>query len=194
MVFLVALICSGFTREETWVIDPTSRLAIHGETNINSFTCQLLSYAGNDTLRYFNNPIQSEFVFTTNRMSIPVKSFNCGAKQISKDFWATLKSDQYPQLEIRFISLASTTTGNDSYVKGTVDITLAGVTARYGINFIMDTKGKYIHLAGEHPVNFSDFRLKAPEKLNGLIRVNQVLHVEFNLVLKPITAFGVRHF
>src|SRR5688572_18332120 len=99
MIIMIALFCSGFSNDETWVIDSESKLSIHGATNVNTFTCKLNSYTGHDTLRYFNNYATSKLQFTTNRMTIPIESFNCGAKQISKDFHKTLKSDKYPQLE-----------------------------------------------------------------------------------------------
>jgi hypothetical protein len=41
-------------------------------------------------------------------------------------------------------------------------------------------------LAGMQPVKFVDFKLKAPEKFKGLIRVHKGLTQEFNPVLKEI--------
>lgn len=186
MVVTLALFCSGFSNEETWVIDSKSKLSIHGATNVNTFTCKLSSYAGHDTLRYLNNYTESRLEFTTNRMTIPIISFNCGAQQISRDFHETLKSDTYPQLDINFISLEDNALRNNSTVKGIVDITLAGVTTRYSIQFALISNRGTILLAGTQPVNFSDFKLKAPQKFKGLIRVREVLKVEFHLVLKAV--------
>ena len=186
MVIMIALFSSGFSNEETWVIDSKSSLSIHGATNINTFTCKLSSYAGHDTLRYFNNYTASRLEFTTNRMTIPISSFNCGAQQISKDFHKTLRSDRYPQLDINFISLESSALRNNSVVKGIVDITLAGATTRYSIQFDLNSDNGTILLSGTQPVNFSDFRLEAPRKFKGLIRVQEILNVEFYLVLKAV--------
>jgi hypothetical protein len=183
---IIALFFSGFSNESTWVIDSESKLAIHGESNINTFTCEVNSYSGHDTLQFFKNYAASALQFTAKRMSIPIKSFDCGSKKISKDFWKTLRSEEYPQLDINFISLQGTSIKNGSLVKGIVDITLAGITARYNIAFDARLKNGVILLSGTHPVNFADFGLKAPQKLRGLIRVKEVLHVEFNLVLKAI--------
>lgn len=186
MVLMIALFCSGFSNEETWVIDSRSKLTIKGSTNVNNFTCAVNAYPGNDTLRYTKDYSSCHLLFTTNRMTIPIKHFNCGSRQISKDFWATLKSNQYPDLYINFISIQDSSLRDNSFVNGVVDITLAGTTARYTIKFCMQEKGSAVFLSGTHRVNFADFKLSAPEKLNGLIRVQDALNVEFHLVLRAV--------
>lgn len=186
MILVIALLCSGFSNEETWVIDSKSKLAIHGVTNVSAFTCALNSYSGRDTLRYFNNYTASRLQFTTNRMTIPITSFNCGASQISKDFHKTLKSDTHPHLDISFISLEDNSLKNNSVVTGIVDITLAGATTRYNIQFALKSKCGTIFLSGTQSVKFSDFKLEAPKKFKGLIRVHEMLNVEFHLVLKAV--------
>lgn len=186
MILITAALCSGFAGEEAWVVGTNSRLSIHGTTNINTFTCEVNSYQGKDTLWYFKDNISHELRFSANGMTIPVANFNCGTTQISKDFLATLKSDRYPQLTIHFVSLQTTTLKNNSCVAGTVDITLAGETTRYNINFLIETDRGNITLSGNHPVSFGDFKLKAPTKLNGLIRVKEVLRVHLHLAMKAI--------
>ena len=119
-------------------------------------------------------------------MTIPIRNFDCGAKQISKDFWKTLRYETYPQLDINFRSLQGLTIKNNSFINGIMDISLAGVTARYIIRYRVTTIKSNILLRGTHPVNFSDFKLVAPEKLKGLIKVNDILNVEFNLVLTEV--------
>jgi hypothetical protein len=186
MILVIALFCSGFSNEETWVIDSESMLSIHGTTNVNTFTCKLDFYSGHDTLRYFNNYTASRLQFTTNTMTVPITSFNCGGSQISRNFHKTLKSDAYPQLDINFISLENNSLHNNSLVSGIVDITLAGTTTRYDIQFVLKSTCGTIFLSGTQPVNFSDFKLKAPQKFKGLVRVHEILNVEFHLVIKAV--------
>jgi hypothetical protein len=186
MILMIALFCSGFSKDEAWVIDSESKLAIYGATNVNTFICMLNSYSGHDTLRYYNNPTTSKLQFTTNRMTIPIRSFNCGAAQISKDFHKTLKSDTYPHLDINFISLENSSRQNKSLVNGIVDITLAGVTTRYCIKFALRAEKGNVLLSGTRTVNFAALRVEAPQKFSGLVRVRQVLNVEFHLVLKAV--------
>ena len=181
----LCLLASSFTEDGSWVIDATSSLAIHGSTNVNSFTCKTRSYTGADTLHFVTNYTACELQFAHNRMAIAVDDFDCGARQISKDFRKTLKSDRYPQLYIRFRSLKTTAMKNNTYVFGVADITLAGVTRCFTIRYKVELKDKNtVFLRGAHRVNFADFNLTAPERLNGLVKVREALEVEFNLVLK----------
>lgn len=186
LALLTTLVVTGFRYENVWIIDAKSQLAIHGSTNLTNFTCKFDCYNGGDTLQFVKNIAACELQFSRNRMTIPVRGFDCGVRQISRDFWETLKSETYPELDISFRSLQDIGHGNGDSVKGIVDITLAGVTVRYTIFYSVTQYKNTILLKGNHPVCFSDFNLKAPEKLQGLIKVRETLNVEFNLVLTPV--------
>lgn len=183
VIAAVAFAGSASISEGVWIVDAESKLTIQGSTNVNTFVCQINYCAGTDTLQYVEHAATRELRFTRSRMTIPVRNFDCGAKPISRDFWRTLNGDQYPNLEINFISLQNPTSRGN--IKGIVDITLAGSTARYEICYSASTKPNGdVLLKGMREVNFADFRLVAPEKLKGLIKVNEGLKVEFDLVLK----------
>ncbi|HZB15110.1 MAG TPA: YceI family protein [Chryseolinea sp.] len=186
LIVATTFLSSSYFDNGTWIIDSKSRLTIYGSTNINNFVCKIDCYTGSDTLQFVKNYNACEIQFYRNRMTIPIRSFDCGSKQISKDFWGTLKSETYPQLQINFRSLENLPVNNNDWVNGIVDITLAGVTAQYTIRYYVSRDKNVIFLKGTQPVNFSDFKLEAPEKLKGLIKVNESLKVEFNLVLKEI--------
>ncbi len=182
---LLLLVASGFSEQGRWVIDPGSRLAIHGATNVNTFKCMLESYNLGDTLEYVRETASIEMKLARNRMRIPVRSFDCGNRQITKDFWQTLKSERYPELEICFRSFRKSSIQDKSYVDGVVDITLAGATKRYTVRYFARTPDREtLLLTGLQQVNFADFRLEPPQKMMGLIQVQECLEVEFNLTLK----------
>ena len=186
VIVAIAFLGSTYADRGSWIIDAESQLTIHGSTNVNNFTCKIDCYTGGDTLQFIKNYTSREIQFSRNRMSIPIVSFDCGTKQISKDFRKALKSEIYPQLDINFRSLQNLVVINNSCINGIVDITLAGVTARYSIRYDITLNKNIILLKGTQSVNFSDFNLEAPEKLKGLIKVDESLNVEFNLVLKEI--------
>jgi hypothetical protein len=187
LIFGIALLTSSFSDQGRWIIDPQSRLSIHGATNVNTFKCMLDSYNMADTLEYVREKASLEMKLTRNRMRIPIRSFNCGNKQITKDFWQTLQSEKYPELEICFRSFRNTTLSDKSYVDGIVDITLAGATKRYVVKYFARTPDKEtVLLTGTQAVNFSDFKLEPPNKMMGLIQVQESLDVEFNLMLKSL--------
>jgi len=177
LIVAITFLSSGFSDKGIWIIDADSQLSIHGSTNVSTFTCKIDCYRGSDTLHFVTNYAACELQFSRNRMTIPIRNFDCGSRQISKDFWKTLKSETYPQLDINFRSLQNLTVKNNSWINGVVDISLAGVTSRYTIRYRVTLDKNTILLKGTHPVNFSDFNLQAPEKLQGLIKVDEVLNV-----------------
>ena len=178
LMIAIALLGNGYSDRGSWVIDTDSQLVIYGSTNINNFVCKMDCYVGSDTLQYFKEYSSKEIRFSKNRMSVPVTSFDCGARQISRDFWKTLKSEFHPKLHITFISLQDIALQNNSCVNGIVNITLAGATSRYSIDYQVTRSKNIILLKGTQSVNFSDFNLQAPEKLQGLIKVSEALKVE----------------
>ena len=187
LIVALALAASAFSSKGTWVIDAQSRLTIQGSTNVNDFTCEIAYSTGKDTLQYIENNSTQDLRFTRSRMSIPIRSFDCGSKPISKDFWKTLKSESHPNMELNFISLGNLDRKDKSNIKGVVEITLAGITTRYAICYQVSLKDNGdILLKGMRSVSFSDFQLDPPEKLKGLIKVKEVLNVEFNLLLKEV--------
>ena len=183
----IALLTSGFIDKGTWIVDSRSQLSILGATNVNHFTCKIEYCAGTDTLHYVENTRASELQFTRSQMTIPVKSFDCGMKQMSKDFLKTIKSETYPELAINFRSLQKVGFKDNGHTDGVVDITLAGVTSRYTIRYRVSVEDNgTVLLNGLQKVKFSDFNLEAPRKMKGLIKVKEVLNVEFNLVLRKV--------
>lgn len=171
----------------TWVIDANSQLAIEGSTNVNAFICRIEYCTGTDTLKYIEHEAPGKLHFTRRRMTVPIRSFDCGSRAMSKDFWRTLNAERYPNLEIYFISLDNIFLENKRVTEGVVDISLAGVTTRYNICFrkSREDNGNMV-LKGRQRVHFSEFQLVPPQKLKGLIKVNESLNVDFHLVLKEI--------
>lgn len=172
-----------------WIIDSSSRLVIHGSTNVNKFVCSTDCYNRKDTLEYEENIRSCDIIFLKNEMIIPVESFSCGNEMITKDFWQTLNKRQHPYLKIEFISLNdSESLYQGNLVSGKVRITLAGVTKSFLVNYSVkrNARRNIFSLVGKQSVCFTDFQLKAPTKMMGLIQVQEDLDVEFQLHLIPV--------
>lgn len=187
LILAVAVLNSGFSPAGAWLITTGSRLTVLGSTNINTFACTINYQPGADTLAYFHDASTRRLSFTKGRMRLPVRAFDCGARQISSDFRKTLKCETYPHLDIEFKSLDNFLLNESHLINGLVDITIAGKTVSHTISYRVHRKpDTSIVLVGRHKVCFSDFGLTAPQKLNGLIKVNEALDVEFNLLLEEI--------
>jgi hypothetical protein len=171
-----------------WVVERNSSLNIQGETNINSFQCDVTEYLKPDTLVYTKNDATKKLSFTNSCLVIDIKRFDCHSKFITEDFRSALKVDENPNLKILFISIDQFSNNCDNQtVKGTVDIELAHVIKRAEINFTVKMlTGNRIQMNGSQVFSFSDFNLKAPKKLAGLIRTKDHIKVNFQLFFKAI--------
>lgn len=184
--FLAA--ASPATMTERWIVDASSELIIRGTTNVNEFVCRTDCYDVRDTVELLRADKDRPIIFSKSVMVIPVASFRCGNDMITKDFQETLKSERFPNLSVRFVSIdESAPSLRPGVVAGLVEITLAGTTRSYFVLYTVSENGdNSISLAGKQEVCFSDFNLKAPKKMMGLIRVQDDLEVEFQLHLQRL--------
>lgn len=181
---LLLLAAATPTDRGKWVIDYNSQLLIHGQTNVNRFTCLIGCYNSMDTLQYESDKSGGRMVFADNAMTIPVYNFNCGNNLITKDFRSTVKAEQFPYLTLSFVSLDKQE--SCTRASGVLNISLAGVSRPVNVQFNMTRKGDFILLTGKHAVSFGDFQLQAPERMLGLVKVEETLNVEFSLLLRPL--------
>lgn len=193
-IYLILLIfLPGFNTPDTtalsaWVVMPGSSLAVNGSTNINTFQCEITNYSLPDTLTCIQKMPKGQVLPMQGRLMLDILAFDCHNKMMTNDLRKTLKYKTNPHLSIRFISINSFPDfRNPSKITGVVDISLAGVTKRYEINYLFTVdNAQMIHLKGDRIVNFSDFNLTPPSKLGGIIKAKDELSVVFKLNLKPL--------
>ena len=171
-----------------WVVERNSSLNIQGATNINSFQCDVTEYLKPDTLVYTKNDATKKLSFTNSCLVIDIKRFDCHNKFITEDFRSALKADETPNLKILFLTIDQFSNSyNNQIVKGIVDIELAHKVKRAEINYtVKSLPGNRIQMDGSQVFTFSDFNLKAPKKLAGLIRTKDQIKVNFQLFFKAI--------
>lgn len=183
---------SGGARPERikWIVEKTSTMSIAGSTNINKFCCQVTEYAGPDTLMTVREGAKATGVSLQGLLRIDIKDFDCRNRIMTSEFKHTLKYQQYPQLIIHFLSLDRLpSAGQDNEaVKGWVEVELAGACKKFEISYTScKSGGSDFELIGVRTFGFSDFGLRPPRKMGGLVRVNDQLDVQFTLRLHQIS-------
>jgi hypothetical protein len=170
-----------------WVVEKSSSLRVAGSSNINNFTCNIYEYIDKDTIVFAKDPSRS--VKLSGEIQMDILSFDCHSKMITKDLRKTLKAEQYPKIVIRFISLQSMPLMNmeKEYIKGMVEVQLAGIIKRFELQYIFLKSGPGIlKLNGGRRFQFSDFKLSPPRKLAGLIKIKDGFDVNFQLNLRSL--------
>jgi hypothetical protein len=171
-----------------WTVERSSLMIITGHSNIGGFSCDIMEYLEPDTLLFWPDKGYDRSDFLSGGLSLDIRQFDCHHGFITRDFRRILKSDDYPKLNIRFLSMDRFETGNDvRHIKGWVTIELAGVTRKFDIDYSCRPYGyQQLLLSGTRDMRFSDFNLTPPSRLAGLVRIEQGIRVEFRLLLKRL--------
>jgi hypothetical protein len=191
-LLILLFVLSGFTPADNgraiWVVLQGSSLTVNGSTNINTFQCVIPNYSMPDTVSLLRSSQKGVQLPMNGRLNLNVEDFDCHNKMMTSDLRKTLKAKTYPVLTVRFVSVNGfPDLKNPAKITGIVDITLAGVTKRFEINYLFSSEEKQqIQLKGDQLIHFSDFNLTPPSKLGGVIKAKNELKVEFILHLKPL--------
>ncbi|MGF1926165.1 MAG: YceI family protein [Bacteroidia bacterium] len=182
---LVLTSFTSFKNRAKWVIAQNSSLTINGSTNINKFSCAILSYPKTDTITI--NDL-NDLVHLSGNLTLNVKNFECNNIMMTHQFRKTLKSEEFPLLNINFLSLKEFPNANSKLkqVKGLVAIKIAGVTKKYEICYQLESQKNNLVLTGIQQVNFSDFKLIPPHRVGKMVRAKDQLNVIFELRMKVV--------
>jgi hypothetical protein len=170
-----------------WVVEKSSTLNVSGSSNVNSYNCGIQGYYRPDTIYCYNGNVNSA-VQLSGCLNVDVLSFNCHNSVMTKDLRKTLKAKQYPYLSITFLTLDKLPdTQKDRVINGSIMIDLAGTRKIYRLPFVFSKqKGEGFQMIGKKTFNFSEFKLEAPVKLGGMIKVKDEFNVEFRLMILPV--------
>ncbi|HTE24750.1 YceI family protein [Flavitalea sp.] len=171
---------------EKWVIEKTSNLRITGRSNIAPFQCDVVEYLHEDTI-LLQSQEGSPLLGIKGGLEIDINRIDCHQRQVTNNLRKTLKADKIPVLKIALVSIGNFRIEGRKNVQGAVVIDLAGVSRKMQIDYEVETDSdNNIQLVGSRQLLFSDFKLKAPNKLAGLVKVDDKLQIRFMLVLRSI--------
>ena len=156
-----------------------SYILISGESNINqfNFTYDLQRHGLVKASDKSKDSEQFELV-------LPIKDFKTSNPLMYDDFLLLMKESQYPRIIIgipkdQLISLEQQL----NTICPNMSITIAGITRTYTIDCTLINCSENTLLVGSQKIMLSDFKLKPPEKLYGLVKVNDEITVNFSIVL-----------
>jgi hypothetical protein len=171
---------------EKWKIEKDSNLYFEGRSNISSFSCGITEYLRPDTLCFYREALSQPVLSVRGGLTINVNRFNCQQQYMNKDLIKTLKGNECPELKIALKTIGNFTKPVKN-IKGTVTISLAGVTRTMDVDYTVQYLDQHnLQLQGYRRVLFSDFGLTPPRKLAGLVKVEEQIDVRFQLVLRSL--------
>lgn len=152
---------------------------ISGASNINRFS---FSYKPENysVINQFNSGNPGEQIL----IKVPVKEFVASNQMMYNDFIDLLKAEEYPLISISLSKdqLEAGKSGSD-IVSREISLTIAGITRTYPVDCtVTNCIGNYF-INGSEVIRLSDFLLRPPERLSGLIKVHDEINVSFGFII-----------
>jgi hypothetical protein len=167
-----------------YTVRPASQFWIDGTSTVNAFTCAASEVAGHGTVEEAEGAsreaeLQAEVV-------IPVRSFDCGVRQMNRDMYEALKGKAYPAVRFaidRAEVLPAPPYAEWTPVKVWGTITLAGARRPVAVTAQGRRLGDgLVRIQGRHALRMTDFDITPPSGLLGLVRAHDDIVVRFDLV------------
>ncbi|HRZ41782.1 MAG TPA: hypothetical protein P5228_03660 [Bacteroidales bacterium] len=156
------------------------KISIEGTTNISSFT---LDGSLSGIMIYSGAAPESGSADRTGKfwLRVPAKNFKSSNQQICQDFLELIKAREHPDILIGFSSAdihrICAKPGNHTVA---AEVKLAGKVCYYKIRcMVMASTVKKLVITGVQTMKLSDFQITPPQKLFGLIKVNNEILVTF---------------
>ncbi|HEX2718296.1 MAG TPA: YceI family protein [Gemmatimonadaceae bacterium] len=166
-------------------LQPESRLWIDGTSTVRSFTCtakdvQATIPAEADAVGAL---LAGEKAVQSAEVRIAAGRIDCGNGTMNDHMYKALKVEQNPTIELKVASYdmnsaAGTITGK---LNGT--LTIGGVTKPVVIDAKARKDGVGLRVTGSYPVNMKEYGLKPPTLMLGTLKVNELVKVNFDLLL-----------
>lgn len=188
---LLATAPFAFAEQTTRLVSSTpSRLVLEGSSNVAAWRCSGTTLDGTMAVAAPLDRIDSVMAgveeFT---LRVPVSTLRCGNRQMERDMYRALRSDSFPTIEFEFAELVGAVHRDTGADKFTVRINgvLALAGARRAVTLDVEAQrianDRFV-LRARLPLRMTDFRITPPTALFGMIKANDRLVVQFDLVLE----------
>ncbi len=169
------------TNQATSIILESSKLRINGTSNVSNFECNYKNRISSDTLSH-SITFSDSLIVTGDTIQLSSDAFDCGKKPINKDLRKTLKAKDYPFLELELTSIEI---ADEVPFQALLSVTIAGIQRTETVTITeFSTEESGISFKGEGDILLTDFDLKPPRALFGLIKVDDRVDIHFDLMLE----------
>jgi hypothetical protein len=180
LCLLVSFNNLSLSQTKAWIASSScsNYLYISGESNINQFS-----------FRYDKVTLQGKLNSTSGNsealeISIPIKDFEASNPLMYNDFLVLMKESEYHIIKVSFSKKQIQNAWEDiTATCPDISISIAGITRFYKIHCSAAKCSDNLYLRGEKIIKLSDFHLKPPAKLFGLVKVNDEISVNFGFII-----------
>jgi hypothetical protein len=168
----------------SYIIENNSKISINGSTNVSTFDCILNFTDAKSSVTAIFQISGNKIKFEDAKLNLANSRFDCGNKSINKDFLEMLSTNNYPNIVLDLKEITKSP-NNENEILALVNISLAGCSKFYSVR-LNTAQGKSLKATGILKLKLSDFNLKPPKKVLGLIVVEDTLEINLDLNMKPL--------
>ncbi len=153
---------------------PESELIIAGSTNVNKFDCKFnIDHISKSMIVRFAQQEEC-YLFNDFKLEFLTIGFDCGNKKMNSDFEDLLVAEHFPEIvilvdKVEFVSA--------EYLRAFIRVKLAGKENNYQLPIQTEDN----RFKGKFKINIRDFNLEPPKKALGLIEVDEMIEIQFDL-------------
>jgi len=160
-------------------------ISIEGKTNVNQFEFSydsIIAKVVHQPGPSSSTQVEQEIV----HFRLPVHAFSSDNALMNNDFYKLLKASEHPEIVVGINkSKLYLMTSGHYYSAMNLELTMAGITKSIRGTFTSSyTRNGRIILKGLSRINLKDFSLNPPQKMLGLVKVNETILINFDVVLK----------
>ena len=170
--------------DQIWRVSKTSKISITGKTNVNQFECGVQEITTVDTISSFTKSEGKVCVFYPNEIKIAVVNFDCSNKIMESDLQQTLNCNEFPFIKISFITISKNDETSESAVNMWIEIAGQKRLQNATCDFVSTEKNK--KLVGKQNICLSDFKVDAPQKFMGMVKVQDEIEVNFEILFEVL--------
>lgn len=196
LVFILGLLSfapslSFFTVQNTFLIEDNSELYLNGSSNVNKFTCHCEQDFQQQPFEAGIFDQGRKLRFSSTLLRIQSEKLDCQNRRMNNDMHKTLKAEKHPFINIQLLEAHPK---NGKSISGLYDWTPFQVKATITIadvekQVVLDVNGRQLtnnrfQFISSKALYMSDFHLAPPSPLMGLIKVDDKIEINFDLVVR----------
>lgn len=176
----------------SFVAEDESLVTIHGRSSVGPFRCDAQEVTGNGRGGWSNEVTEEPFVEAS--LTAIVGSFDCQNGKMSRDLRKALREDTNPVVVFTvndgYARPAKVDETGEFILRASGQMNIAGVEKPVDIHLTAVREGfMSFRLTGTHDIKMTDFQIDPPTALLGLIKADENITIEFNLLLSPDLGF-----
>lgn len=163
-----------------------SRIWIEGRSNVDSFTCVAGKFLGEAWYNPRSDGTETDSALSLN-IEIPVETLNCGRNRMNRDLYEALQGDKHNSIRFEYLQadLLTEEIGIDTPLRLRVQGLLTVAGTQREISF--EAEGRLcgagvVRVKGSKKILMTDYNVKPPTALLGLIKAQDELIVHFDIL------------